>query len=296
MAAGDIDGVPRRAEYLTRGQGVQNVVHVLATHAALVAWFVLGVGLPAVLYVPLSLFGSLVHQRAMSEWIHEAAHRNLVPSRAWNDVLGNALCGVWFALSVATYRATHLDHHNRTAFFLEGDVDTSLFTVTSRRAFRRALVADLTGLTILRQYARFGRSTTRARSRAVYATAVVHLGIATALFAVGRFDALVLYYLALGCLYPALNRLRTYGQHVTVNDDGGVVFAGSTTSRTTLGTLADRIVFTSPRLLYHHEHHAQPHLPWRALAAWAVPSADRNRWADERWRLLRAIYAGLPAE
>ncbi|HUF83191.1 MAG TPA: fatty acid desaturase, partial [Acidimicrobiia bacterium] len=113
---------------------------------------------------------------------------------------------------------------------------------------------------------------------------------------IGRVDAVVLYYGTLATLYPLLNRLRTYGQHVALDESGTSRFDGSGVSRTIDAGVLDHIVHTSPRLMYHHEHHQYPHLPYRALRRVVEPNGDDvNRYARSRWRVLRAVYAGLPA-
>ena len=289
--------IPKRAQFLTPWHGAVNVAHVLATHALLVAWFWLAFPrLPLVVSVPLSLLVCLVHQRAMSEWIHEGAHLNLVPNRTWNDRLTDALAGVWFGLPVRTYRAIHLAHHRQDEFFVDDDPDTVFLEVASRREFWFGVLRDLTGITILRQFSRFQSSDpAMARDpRFLVATALVHLTVLFLLFRAGRLDAALLYYVSLATLYPLLNRLRTYGQHVTLDPAQPEVVAGSSVSRTIDAGLLDRIVHTSPRLMYHHEHHRYPHLPYRALRGLVVPDGGVDRYSRSRWRVLRAVYARLP--
>jgi fatty acid desaturase len=89
-------------------------------------------------------------------------------------------------------------------------------------------------------------------------------------------------------------RLRTYGQHVTIDEDGRSHFDGSRTSRTIDAGLIDRTLYTSPRLMWHHEHHEYPHLPYRALKGLVVGEVDFNRYTRSRWQVMRAIYRGLP--
>jgi fatty acid desaturase len=284
--------MPARREFLTPWHGVLNVLHVLATHALLVAWFWLGRRLPLALYVPLSVLAALIHQRAMSEWIHEAAHGNLLPWRRWNDRLGDALAGVWFALRVSAYRTTHLPHHALDAFFVDDDADTRFLTVGSRRELIGKVLADLSGLTVLRQYGRF-EGVPGARAGWLLVVAGVQATLVAALWRVGRLDAWLLYYGTLATAYPLLNRLRTYGQHATIDAAGRGRLVPSGASRTIDAGLLDRIVFTSPRLMYHDEHHREPHLPWRALRSVAKPCDDPNRWADSRWAVMRAVWRGL---
>jgi fatty acid desaturase len=285
-----------RREYLTPLHGALNVLHLLATHALLITWFWLGGWfLPLAAYIPLSLLACIIHQRAMSEWIHEGAHFNLVPNRRWNDRLTNALAGIWFALPVRVYRETHFAHHRKEAFFVPDDPDTAFLELHSRRAFWRAVLSDVAGLTILGQFRRFEVNESKASERRVLAVAAVaNLALVAAAYLVGRLEAPLLYYFSLVTLYPLLNRLRTYGQHVTIEESGAVVFAGSNTSRTINGGILDRILHTSPLLMNHHEHHLNPHLPYRALRGLVVPTEDVNRYAKSRWRVLRSMYAGLP--
>lgn len=298
-ATGNLAELRRRT--LRTRDGVVNVALLLGCHLTLLAWFWLGFTyLPWFVYVPVSLLVCVIHQKAMSEWLHEGAHRSLVPSAKWNDRIGNALAGLWFLLPMNVYRASHFAHHRTPAFFTGNDPETTFLEVTSRRAFRRALLEDVTGITIVRQYARFRSEAASGGSggaglglRAAFALTL----LAVFAFAVwiGRWDAVVLYYGTLVTLYPMLNRLRTYGQHVRIEADGRARLAGSTVSRTIDAGWWDRLVWTSPRLLYHYEHHHHPFLPWRALpSVCAHTPDDENEYTRRRWGMLRDMYRGLP--
>ena len=52
--------------------------------------------------------------------------------------------------------------------------------------------------------------------------------------------------------------------------------ASGRTSRTFFASLPEQIFINSPMIMYHHEHHARPSLPYRALRAIAERSADPN--------------------
>lgn len=291
--------IPKRRDFLNARHGILNVAHVLAAHVLLMAWFWLGYRLlPFAVYVALSLVVCIVHQRAMSEWIHEGAHLNLVASRRWNDLVTNLLAGLWFALPVRVYRDIHFQHHRKDEFFVPDDPDTRFLDVESRPAFWRALLSDVTGLTMVRQFLRFQEkdlvSTGERHTRVL--TAVAPITVLAGAFVIGRLDAALVYYLSLATLYPLFNRLRTYAQHVTIDEHGHSRFDGSPTSRTIEGGLIDRVVNTSPRLMWHHEHHAYPHLPYRALKDLVVRGEDDvNRYTRSRWSVLRAVYRGLPS-
>jgi fatty acid desaturase len=288
--------LPTRLEFLAPGQCLGNVFHVLGTHALLVVWFWIGWrALPLAAYVPLTLVACLVHQRAMSEWIHEGAHFNLVRDRRWNDSLTSLLAGVWFGVTVTSYRATHFPHHAKDGFFVPEDKDTDFFAVTSRRGFRRAVLEDLMGITVFKRYGHFRAAVGGSPIGWLAVTVVAQCAVVALAWRVGRLDTYGVYYGTLGLVYPLLNRLRVYGQHVTLAAAGRSVFAGSATSRTIDAGIADRILFTSPRLLYHYEHHRWPHLPYRALAGLCARAEDANCYTRRRWPMLAAIYRGLPA-
>jgi fatty acid desaturase len=289
-----------RREHLRPVHSVLNVAQLALDDALLVAWFWLGWEyLPLWAYVPISLLACVIHQRAMSEWIHEAAHYSLTRSRRWNDALGNLLAGIWFALPVDVYRASHTAHHRAAEYFTDADPESVFLAVDSRRAFRRAILVDLVGGTMVVQYRRFQAERAQGGGgggalvqRLLFALCL--LGLVVVMAIIGRLDVIVLYYGSLITLYPLLNRLRTYGQHARLNADGTATLAGSHISRTTDCGLVDRIVFTSPRLLYHDDHHRYPYLPWRALVAMDEPSDDVNHRTTHRLAMLRAVYRGLP--
>lgn len=290
-------GIPKRREYLTPVHGVLNVLHVLATHALLVASFVVGyLFLPFVLYVPATIVACIIHQRSMSEWIHEGAHSNFLSNKAWNDWLTDGLAGIWFLLPVDAYRTIHLQHHRQSDFFVSDDPDTVFLEVDTRRSFQWGVIRDVTGLTMVSQFLRFGNDARRSmRDNLFRLVSLLAVGAVTVLaWYLGRLDALIIYYGTLALLYPLHNRLRTYGQHIAIEPDGTSLVARSTVSRTIDAGLLDQILHTSPRLMYHHEHHRYPQLPYRALRRITVPSTDRNAYVTSRWKTLRAIYSGLP--
>jgi len=289
--------VPERRDFLRARHGVANVLHILVEHALLIGWLVLAPWyLPWFVFIPLSIVACLIHQRAMSEWVHEGAHYNLVANRRWNDALTDVLAGVWFLMPVKVYRATHFAHHAKAGYFVPDDPDTEFLDVESRGQFRRAIAADLTGMTILKQFRRFGEKSPRNEWRWRVGALAVHLSLLALTFWLGLLYAPIIYYATLATFYPLLNRLRVYVQHVTLESDGTSRFRNSPTSRTTLGPFWDRILHTSPRLMYHHEHHAFPHLPYRALRGLVVPTNDVNRLTRRRWATLRRVYRGLPAD
>jgi len=70
-------------------------------------------------------------------FIHEAAHYNIAPDRAWNDRLSNAFIGILAGLDTASYRQTHWDHHR----FLgrPNDTESTYFSALSTNFIFRTL-------------------------------------------------------------------------------------------------------------------------------------------------------------
>lgn len=288
--------VPSRLEFLTSFHSILNVCHILKDHIFLLAWFWIGERiLPIVFYIPITLLVCLIHQRAMSEWLHEGAHHNLLRSYRWNDWVADIFVGVSFLMPVARYRATHFIHHSQDHFFMN-DRDTDFLNISTRREFWKSIFCDLTGVTAIRQYLRFrkeGRQTIKQKNL-LRCMMMAHVTMIAILFYFKRLDIYILYYATLLFLYPLHNRVRVYGQHVGIDFEQKSSFRESSVSRTIDAGLIDRIIFTSPLLLYHYEHHKWPHLPYRALSRLCARSIEINRYVTDRWKIMRLIYLGLP--
>ncbi len=289
--------VPARAEYLRPRHQVANVATLLATHAGLASWCAFAfLSFPWWGAILLSVLPCLIHQRAMSEWIHEASHYNLLRDPGRNDTVGNVLAAFAFLTTIQTYRSSHLPHHARQDFFVPEDGDTGMHVIATRREFRRGLVRDALGINALETYTRIrdrrARGTVGGRER--LETLVPLVVIVGGLLATGNLGVLVAYYGTLGAVYPVMNRLRSYGQHVTLCEGGGAIVAGSKTSRTIEGGILDRLLVTSSLLLFHYEHHAHPNLPYRALSSLCAREESANRYARRRLPILRGLYRALP--
>jgi fatty acid desaturase len=290
-----------RDGYLTPAHEALNVLHIVGSHAALAAWFAIAPGvMPTVLYVPLSMLASLAHQRCMSEWIHEGSHFNVVRNRKWNDRVISLLVAPLFGLSLLLYRTNHWRHHAMEEFFVESDLDTAEFRVGTRRQLAKELLFDICGINPVRTYLRvmFRRQDSAASApppdRAYLAITVLAQGAVLAVcVALRRLDAYVLYYVTFFVLYTMMSRLRVLGQHLWIDDDGVGRQERSPASRTIAGGFFDRTFVTSRKMMYHHQHHERPGLPWRALDATCEPCDDVNAYCASRWQVIKAFYKGL---
>ena len=79
-----------------------------------VAWIFVAAALPSLLGTYATPFSLLIlgsRQRALSNFVHDAAHGNLARSRKLNDWLGNGVAGYPMGETVASYRKSHGSHH-----------------------------------------------------------------------------------------------------------------------------------------------------------------------------------------
>jgi fatty acid desaturase len=289
-----------RADYLTHRHGALNIARLLTWHAAIVAWAWLGWDyLSWPWYAGLGAILCLAHQREMNDWSHEAVHWNLHPNRRINEVFGNLLASVWFGVPLSTLRWTHLQHHKTEAFFVPDDPDTGALRIASRGDLVRGILSDITGVGAVSHYAGYlldglrrpvARSAAPTPRWAMPLLLAGHLALLGFLVWIGRWQIYVLYYATLTTLYRLSHRIRIYGQHLTVNPESRGVCDGSTVSRTVVGGLLDKIIFATDVMLYHHEHHNRPELPYRALRVICQRKHDLNRYVEARRSLWRALW------
>ena len=292
-----------RADHLRPLHGILNVTRLALWHATIALWAWLGwnyLAWPA--YVGFGALLCLAHQREMNDWAHEAVHWNLHPDRRINEIFGNLFASFWFGMPLTALRRAHLLHHKTNAFFVPEDPDTGALRIESRRDFIRGVLSDLSGFGALSHYAGYllGRTNSNvldAKTRhAVSARwrmpAVIagHITLFAILVWIGRWQIYVLYYLTLITLYRFSHRIRIYGQHLTIAEDETGSCNGSTISRTIVGNFFDKLIFASDVMLYHHEHHNRPDLPYRALRVACERKTDRNRYMESRWLTLISIW------
>ncbi len=265
----------RRLDFLRASHSVQNIGYVLGLHAVLFVWFAIArEHLVLTAYICITPLVCVIHQRMLSEWYHEATHYNFVTWKAWNDPIADAFMSFFLGPSVAANRTRHFRHHAADIYFVDDDPETAIYTAQSRADLVKGFARDLSGLTALRAFkdvARPKKDAKRATGYLKFWFLILLAGhaIGFCLTVLAGFpEVYFFYYGALLTLYAALNRLRTYGQHAIVLDTGTTAVA-SPVSRTIFGNVWEWLVLNTPVMKYHHEHHAHPHLPYRALATMA---------------------------
>lgn len=294
---------PLRQAWLRPRHAVLNIGYLVLMHGALLGWLWFGAqSLPFAWYVLLSIIAATLHQRVLSEWFHEATHWNLVPGREWNDRLADLLIGTFNGTRVRSNRPGHFAHHAVSRYFGPDDPDTAAAAAGTPAELRRGLLRDLTGRTALSAFLRAasGSDGERRVDWPWYGwLALVHGAGFGATLAARRPELYFLYFVPLLTLYPVANRLRLYAQHAELRPDGSAVLRGSPVSRTCHAGWLEQVLLQSPMIMYHHEHHARPALPYRALRQLAMhstsadPAATRNSHTASGFQVAAAVLGRL---
>lgn len=290
-----------RTAFLTPTHGLLNLMRLAAWHLVVGLWAWLGLDyLEWPWFVGLGAMLCLAHQREMNDWAHEAVHWNLHPNRGVNELFGNLFASFWFGMPLASLRRAHLLHHKTQAFFVPEDPDTGSLRIASRKDLIWGMLRDLSGIGALYHYAGYvlrrkhglsAKSFQPAEARWVMSAVVAgHLILFSVLLWVGRWQIYVLYYATLVTLYRFSHRIRIYGQHLSIDENGYGSCDNSAVSRTVVGNLIDKLIFATDVMLYHYEHHKRPELPYRALRAICERKPDQNRYMESRWPTLRSIW------
>ena len=120
---------------LTLFDGLKNILRISTFHFALFLWFWKS---PSIFSPPIQIIISIllcyIHQKEVSEWIHEASHYNFFPGRFLNDFLTNTLVSVFSGFSIAAYRNGHFRYHQFKDYFREDDPDTVNYIINDRKS------------------------------------------------------------------------------------------------------------------------------------------------------------------
>lgn len=294
---------------LTLGMGIRNVAWLLSANLVWVAAAALWLWAPAGPWLLAAGGGFLaacwIHRKELSEWMHEGVHFNFFPHRTWNDRLLNALAGWLFFEELSLHRARHFVHHRDVGYFQSADPETGPLNIQTQSDFWKGVLQDIGGFTALRaiqasqgNYA--SRKCLKKNQRFRILSFVIHSALITSLLTGfgARGAALVgLHFFSLVSLYPLLNRIRVYSQHLEIAPNGRTLARGSRTSRTLETSVLDRIALHSRVMMYHWEHHHFPTLHYRQLVnICARDKNDPNRYAVGRFATLTRLYMGLPRQ
>ena len=229
-------------------------------------------------------------QHALTVLGHDAAHFRLLPSRRWNDWVGNVVVMWPVFLAADGYRYYHGEHHRFTGMENDGNrtiwrTHTKAGALTAEWTFPKTFVglvltilwraAFLTGLFwILRGFAAaviMRRSWVHMVGRLGY-----YAAIAATLTATGFWREFLLFWIVPYCTaHIGFQYIRLICEHSAVRSDDPAYAV----TRTTLARSWERWIIVPRNIHYHIEHHWYPSVPFYNL-----PALHERLMAQPRFR------------
>lgn len=208
---------------------------------------------------------------SLSNFFHESAHYNLLPSRRANDNVTNLLMGWLYGLSIFSYREIHFQHHRALGTTM--DSENSYFDPLRVRY----LVAGLLGikaLRTLRRYgevedrrARSGQASTGNRPLWVLIAVAAHLLIIGGSAALGAWAAAAAWAIGALAIFPFFASLRQVLEHRDEEADAAIDYRqvdhGATNRIFGDGPLASTM--GSAGFNRHALHHWEPQVSYTRL-------------------------------
>ena len=253
-------------------------------HVALAAT-VAGVGLIGPIAVPVGamLVGFFI--AFLQLFIHEAAHYGLAADRRTNDLIANRLICWQVGTDIASYRATHWEHHR--------SLGTSKDTEVSYRNSLDPgfLAAMLTGIHALRVFVSRKEAPAKGKDRKprpLLLGMAVHSCLIAGLVLLGWWPAAVAWLAGMGIFFPFFATLRQLLEHRPADGSEGAVtrlFGDDVFSRMFGGAGFNR----------HMLHHLEPQVSYTRLAELekylmaTSASAELNARRSSYWSAFAAI-------
>jgi len=230
---------------------------IVLGYGALVISIVL-TGMGGMLAVPVGALAVGFIVAYLQLFIHEAAHFGLSPSRAANDRLADWLICWQVGTDIASYRATHWEHHRS----LGGPGDTEI-------SYRNRLTlgftaAMLTGLHAVRVFLSrkpdAGKQGSR-NPRPLLRGVAVHLAILALLLVAGWWPAALAWVAGMGIVFPFFATMRQLLEHRPVAGEGD----GRAVTRL-FGNDPFSCLFGGAGFNRHMLHHIEPQVSYTRLA------------------------------
>lgn len=198
-------------------------------------------------------------QLGLAILMHDAAHGVLTERRWLNEWLGQYACSWPLFADMHAYRAYHLQHHRHTQQAADPDLSLSAPFPITRASFRRKILRDLTGQTMLKQrLAQFRKGVWR-----LGGAIGVNLGFLLVLTIAGQWHLFfLLWVVPYFTWFPMVTRIRNIAEHAMVPDNDDPF----RNARTTKANLLWRALVAPYWVNYHVEHHLLMYIPCYRLA------------------------------
>ena len=198
-------------------------------------------------------------QLGLAILMHDAAHGVLTERRWLNEWLGQYACSWPLFADMHAYRAYHLQHHRHTQQAADPDLSLSAPFPITRASFRRKILRDLTGQTMLKQrLAQSRKGVWRLRGAIGF-----NLGFLLVLTMAGQWHLFfLLWAVPYFTWFPMVTRIRNIAEHAMVPDNDDPF----RNARTTKANLLWRALVAPYWVNYHVEHHLLMYIPCYRLA------------------------------
>ena len=214
-----------RQNFLTEKFSLINLINIMFLHIFIILFFIF-LEYNTINSITYFLFGWVVcsvHQRQVSEWLHEGIHFNIHKNKIINDFVSKYFLGYLMGIPLNSIRKNHFNHHAQKDFFGPDDDDTAYAKFSNTRHLLLSVFLDLIGFNAIKNYLVAFFKTSGEKNVKVVGNSffknflpIIILQISLIIFfvSIGKFYLYILYYFSLISLYPLLSRIRVYGQHL----------------------------------------------------------------------------------
>jgi fatty acid desaturase len=252
-----------------------NVIGLALAWTGFICWFILASHLPRqTLVLLLTAVVSLAMQQYIAGVYHEAAHGNFIQgNKRLNEFLANWFGAYTFLISVNAYRLIHFKHHNNKIFLVREDEETRAVEA-SRPDLLKGLIRDLTAISALELFL----LKTSAEKKKTLMDRLPILFHFMALWGLLSFFGspwfTAVFFLTLGTIYPLSARIRAWGTHGDLYAAEGM--RASPVARNLMSPVFERAFIGNRMMMYHYEHHLEPHLTFRECERKAIERFRRS--------------------
>lgn len=233
---------------------------IAAGYAALVASVAI-VGVAGIVAVPFGAVAIGFFVAYLQLFIHEAAHFGLAPDRSANDRLADRLICWQVGTDIASYRATHWEHHRSLGD--KGDTEVSY----RNRLTLGFTAAMLTGVHAMRVFLSRKQTPEKRQTRPVRKLRPLlvgggaHLLIILGLVIIGWWPAALSWIAGMGIFFPFFATMRQLLEHRPAAGEGD----GTAVTRLFADDLFSRL-FGGAGFNRHMLHHLEPQVSYTRLA------------------------------
>ncbi|MDE1462507.1 fatty acid desaturase family protein [Spartinivicinus poritis] len=267
---------------LRKLSNIKATIHLVRCWLVIAAIFTLAAIFPnpiTLLLAVLLLGGS---QLSLGGLLHDCSHRAMFKRQWVNGVIGHWLGGVPVLVPMSFYRKYHFIHHTRTGENIDPDVGNIKNYPVTKASMTRKLIRDFTGQSGFKSllgiflYVNTGRAG-NASSMGVNQSTLTSKGVFWC--SLKNFSQILifhslffgvfylidkpwlygLWWIAYLFIYPFILRIRQIGEHGAMPQLSGQDVR--LTTRTTLASWWEKLLFAPNKINYHCEHHLYPVVP-----------------------------------